>query len=357
MKSIRTLLLGARAAFFRYSGLLWWVKRQMRQRGDVIVLMFHRVLDRPAADQACSLGEIVVSQGHFRKLCQYLARHCEVVSAGEAQPGRSSSKLRVMITFDDGWKDNFTTALPVLRSHDLPATIFVCPALAGQTFPFWPERMVSLLRRQPQHSPRTVESTIESWKHRPQKERDRYMQQLEKTAHRAVASAEATDQLLSWSETEALHREGIAFGSHTQHHEILPLVARDTAWRELRESKESVESMLDVRCDTLAYPNGDYSTQVRDIAETLGYRLAFTTERAAWTSETDPLLIPRCNMYDGNLEGLWGSFSRSAFEYTTFWKAWRATPRHVVKSAQAISRPAPQLAETPTEREREHASR
>ena len=57
----------------------------------------------------------------------------------------SAGKLRVMFTFDDGWKDNYTNALPVMRARGIPATVFVCPGLVGRTLPFWPELVASLL--------------------------------------------------------------------------------------------------------------------------------------------------------------------------------------------------------------------
>jgi peptidoglycan/xylan/chitin deacetylase (PgdA/CDA1 family) len=95
------------------------------------------------------------------------------------------------------------------------------------------------------------------------------------------------------------------------------------ARREIRESREALERQLGKSCDLFAYPNGGFSAAARQILAEEGFRLAFTTERDAWTAECDPLLIPRANICEGNVAGLGGGFSPAMFEYTTFWKTWR----------------------------------
>jgi hypothetical protein len=57
-----------------------------------------------------------------------------------------------------------------------------------------------------------------------------------------------------------------------------------------------------------------------------------TTEKGAWLKNTDPLCIPRVNVYEENLVGPFGHFSPAMFEYTTLWKAWRATPSFAQKT-------------------------
>src|SRR5262249_6380272 len=148
-----------------------------------VVLTFHRVLSPADQQKASSLPGILVSQSLFENLSAYIERCCQAVDAGSARPGGASAKLRVAYTFDDGWRDNYTTALPILKKYSIPATVFVCPGLDGVNLPFWPERMVALLRAQPKPmSCLEIETAIESWKHRPAAERDVYLNQLKNNA-------------------------------------------------------------------------------------------------------------------------------------------------------------------------------
>src|SRR5580698_3429617 len=116
------------ARLLQASGCFWWAKRQLRRRGAVMVLTFHRVLNDAEFRLTCSLPGIVVRRRTFENLAAYMAGKYEAVDfagAIEAPAG----KLRVMFTFDDGWKDNYTNVLPVMRQHGIPATSFVCPGL------------------------------------------------------------------------------------------------------------------------------------------------------------------------------------------------------------------------------------
>ncbi len=67
--------------------------------------------------------------------------------------------MRIMFTFDDGWKDNYTNALPVIRELRIPVTVFVCPGLVGRTLPFWPELVASLACQRPRRPPRVRKSS------------------------------------------------------------------------------------------------------------------------------------------------------------------------------------------------------
>jgi peptidoglycan/xylan/chitin deacetylase (PgdA/CDA1 family) len=132
------------------------------------------------------------------------------------------------------------------------------------------------------------------------------------------------DCTLSWEEIGQMDRAGVAFGSHTHTHQILTKLAAGAVRRELRESKAALDRALGKRCDLFAYPNGEWSEETRRILAEEGFRLAFTTERGVWTEDCDPLRIPRPNICERNLAGLLGGFSPAMFEYTTFWKTWRA---------------------------------
>ncbi len=317
------------------SGSLRWARHQMRRRGAVIVLTFHRVLDDAGYRATDSLAGIIVRRQTFEKLAAYVAERYEAVDVGAAKPGESCRRLRVAFTFDDGWSDNYAFAFPIAQAHGIPLTVFLCPALAGRRAPFWPERVAALLGTIKRHG--EIEATIEELKHCAPEERERRIERL--GAAGVTAPFQPGDSTLSWEAIIAMDRGGVRFGSHTYTHQILTTVPADVVRREVRESKDAIEQALGHPCDLFAYPNGDWSPEIRAMLAESGYRLAFTTKRGAWTAASDRLAIPRLNVYEGNLAGLTGRFSPAMFEYTIFWKAWRAMKGDGLK-ARARRQPA-----------------
>jgi peptidoglycan/xylan/chitin deacetylase (PgdA/CDA1 family) len=132
------------------------------------------------------------------------------------------------------------------------------------------------------------------------------------------------DHTMTWNEIEHLAEKGVTFGSHTHTHTILTRVSLPEAQRELEVSKGEIQTRLGRPCSIFAYPNGDWSIRLRDVVRSAGYQLAFANSPGIWTQDSDPLSIPRVNIWEGSLVGPWGGFSSVAFEYSTFWKAWRS---------------------------------
>jgi peptidoglycan/xylan/chitin deacetylase (PgdA/CDA1 family) len=309
--------------FLFATGTLWWTKRRLCAQGATVVLTFHRVLDDEEYARTSSLPGIVVRRETFAALARYISRHCTPVSLSGRDAAKVHGRVPVAVTFDDGWRDNHVHAFPVANQYRIPLTIFVCPGLESRPFPFWPELAVLWWREA--HSTGgsfpaqygTAEQFIEHLKTLPPAERDRI---LVESATRTPGN-EPNNATLSWDEMTSLSRQGVLFGSHTCTHQILVQIDGTEVRRELTESREILERRLGAPCRTLAYPNGDCSPRVRELAAEAGYQLAFTTRPGVWSRNCDPLLIPRINIWEGKIVGRRGRFSRVAFEYSVFWKA------------------------------------
>ena len=132
--------------------------------------------------------------------------------------------------------------------------------------------------------------------------------------------SEETNQTMTWTEAGQLSRRGVCFGAHTMTHAILTQVGSDTASQEIRQSRPEIEEHLGQSCHWFAYPNGNYTPDVRELVKESGFRFAFTTGPGIWTADTDPLLIPRVNISENHLVGPGGRFSAAVFQYCTFWR-------------------------------------
>jgi peptidoglycan/xylan/chitin deacetylase (PgdA/CDA1 family) len=328
------------------TGCLWWARRQLRRRGAVVVLTFHRVVRESEYRKVHSLPGIIVLQRTFEQLAAHIAKKYEAVDLSMAEPGEPDDRLRVAVTFDDGWSDNYANALPIALAYGLPMAIFLCPGLADCNSPFWPEHVVALLRAAyPNATDEDIEAAIEKLKFSSPEESPSIADLAQaRGSKRAPAEPRSPDSTLSWKEIAVMDQVGVVFGAHSHTHRILTGVADNAARWEVRESKAAIERALGKRCDLFAYPNGDWSSQTRRILNESGFRLAFTTQRGAWTADSDPLAIPRANVYEGNVVGPAGNFSTAMFEYTTFWKAWIASHRKRRPETQAQSVPTAEAA-------------
>lgn len=321
------------------SGALWWAKRELNRHGAIVVLTFHRVLEDDCFSQTDSLPNIVVRKSTFRRLIRYVSSNFEAVDLHRASPGHPSTglpstrlpstRLRVAFTFDDGWRDNFENALPELKAHGVPATVFLCTGLMNRKTPFWPEQVrgtlyESLRATYGRRAGRLVEALIEGLKYCTAEARASHLDLLLQQTNGTPTEFYDRDATLSWEQILEMRRQGIAFGSHTHTHQILTSVHIEDAKAESANSKAVIESKLNESCEIFAYPNGNWSPEIRDVIAESGYRLAFTTDRQAWLPNTDRLAIPRSNVQEEDLIGLTGHFSAAMFDYATFWKIWRS---------------------------------
>jgi len=346
------------------TGLLSWAERRIISSSGIIVLTFHRVLDETELQQSCSQPGMLIRRSTFEKLLQFLRARCAVVSFSQLPPSwdQGLDRPRVAVTFDDGWKDTSDTAYPICRKYQVPITVFVCPTMTGKSLPFWPERVLRVWRAS-LHSPElrqrlravyieaggpeaaeAVQNNSEAlvtWlKILPDKERERVVREIESLTAGDDGSIPASDvdSTMTWHDAARIAADGGLIGSHTNHHLILTHSVLSDVRAELADSKEAIEKALGRPCSAFAYPNGSWSRAVRDLTAEHGYDHAFINEAGVWTSDTDPYLIPRVNIWEGSVVGPLGQFSAIAFRYSVLWHCYRSERRKRSNSAQEPSK-------------------
>jgi peptidoglycan/xylan/chitin deacetylase (PgdA/CDA1 family) len=202
-----------------------------------VVLAYHGVA---AASDASDPHGLLTSPEHLAAHVRLLRRRgFRFVVAGELADDAPPPPRTASLTFDDGWRNWITTALPVLQSLGVRATFFVCPGLFGARHP-----------------------------------------ELDGEA----------GALIDEEEVRALHRAGMEVGSHTLSHRDLRRLDDSELEHELLESKRAVEGLTGEPCRTLAYPYGHYDERVVRAAADAGYALAFGWLPGPWKALEAPRL-------------------------------------------------------------------
>jgi peptidoglycan/xylan/chitin deacetylase (PgdA/CDA1 family) len=313
------------ASLLRASGLLYLAKKWV-QRSGAIVLTFHRVLTDSELQQTASLPGMIVRSDTFSGFLKYASESCEFIDVAREPEWLSTGKLKLAVTFDDGWSDNATGAYPLARQYQAPIVIFIVPDKTGTELPFWPERTAAALDRDlsahgDESSATYIEEAIEELKELPARERERRIRQMT-AAHTAIRSSASVDKTMTWEQIAELHAGGVRFGSHTSTHEILTVIPSAQAEEEIAASRSLIEHRLRVPCSLFSYPNGDCSDLVRGLVARAGYRFAFLNQDpGVWTRNCDPLLIPRVNVCEYHLVDSKGKFSPLIFDYAVVWSA------------------------------------
>lgn len=282
--------------------------------GGFQVLLYHRVGD--SGDPFLPALPAEVFEGQMR----HLARHYRVLdleSATVAAQQRSLPPNAVVVTFDDGYRDVFTDAFPILRRHGLPAMVFLTTGAIGSGEILWHDRVfrafsltrVPELRFGPEGRSHVLRGAgdrsrvrdeilgyLKSLDEQPRSEQIGLL--LEELEVEDVPRAPGL--MLDWDEVREMERNGITFGSHTVSHPILSRVPEERVRRELEDSKTALERELERPARSFAYPNGqaaDFNPTVTRLLAETGYRFAVTTipgvNRIARGAEPETLLTLR----------------------------------------------------------------
>lgn len=291
-----------------------WARRRIARERAIVVLMFHRVLNDDDWERTNSLPGMIIRDRTFASLIDHAVRSADIVPAEDGRPGTGQGlRPRLIFTFDDGWIDNATVALPIATERQVSFTIFVCPGLMDSHEPFWTERAVAFSGGEPADA----NEFIEKLKRMPPSERREKMTSL---ANRPRRDPAEVDRTMSWDDVRRLQDAGVTFGSHSYEHEILTHLHGAELSRDLARARVEIQEKLQNACLLMAYPNGGTSPEVAAAVAGAGHAIAYTTDPRIWMRGEGAHNVPRINMCEAKLVGPSGTFSGAAFDYAVYWR-------------------------------------
>lgn len=279
-----------------------------RHETPLVTLMYHRILPRDDPRYALEEPGMIVTPESFEAQLRTLKKLFTILPLSEwierRQHNQPLPRRACAVTFDDGWRDNFEFALPILVREQVPATIFVVSDMIGTHRQFWPNRLAALLadtsldRRAPAFQwlrdrpgfsvegkldREAIAALIDSCKALGDTDIEQRLEPMEVAASQPTAAP-----LMDWQQLRAMRRTGlIDIGSHTRNHRrLLAGVDAATLHSEIVDSRTRIESELDCPVRLFCYPNGDASPAAKTLVDQ--HYLAAVTTRSGINSAATP---------------------------------------------------------------------
>src|SRR5262249_15993493 len=278
-------------------------------RGQALIITYHRFSERE--------GGAEISARAFAEQVKYLAAHYTLVPLSQLADclrRREIPPSLAAITIDDGYRDAYEIAFPILRKHRAPATVFVVSEFVEGAIWLWtdkPRHLTALA------APQAFEIVIEGHKLRLELNGAASRARAARAVNAALKSLseEARDATLerlafdlsvkpperppveygaiNWRQAREMADAGGEFGSHTLTHPILTSLSDDRLREEVGQWGDRIQNALGRKVETFCYPNGDYDPRARLEVARAGYLCAVTTEVGLNNERNDLLAVRR----------------------------------------------------------------
>ncbi|MCP9452153.1 MAG: polysaccharide deacetylase family protein [Nitrospira sp.] len=332
MLRMKSLLKVAIAHGLYAVGLLQlWLRIKLRRKA--VVLMYHRVLTEEEMKVTGSHPAIVVTRETFAMQMETLHKRFHVITIDEfvermerKMPFENSSCL---VTFDDGWRDNYYNAFPLLTHHQIPAVIFLPVNYIGTQRLFWQEALVHGLltaikeaRQDPSKAsllreiiaPLGLEQCIECTDADPRQriielitlrrkrfelvEVNKVLTRLDQELPIRWDDAKATDGFITWEHVTEMLKKGVQFGGHGSEHHLLSEIPLDEARKDIEECTSVLVTRLKKPPIYFSYPRGYRTPQVIEAVQQSGYRVAFIANGGHVKCDDDRFTVRRINIFE-----------------------------------------------------------
>jgi peptidoglycan/xylan/chitin deacetylase (PgdA/CDA1 family) len=282
------------ATFLARTGLGSVVRSLGGWRG-VVALNYHRIGN--PSESPFHPGLFSATQDMFDEHLRFLSRHLDVVRPDDITSGLDRRGRYLLITFDDGYRDNYDRAFPVLRAHGVPATFFVTTGFLGRARVSWWDEiawMVGRSRRDtmpagpdlparlgltPLHRAETTSELLRVFKTLPADRTEGFLDFVATaTGSGRCPDAEASALWMTWDMVRELGDSGMVIGGHTVDHAIMSRLSPDAQERQIRGCAEDLRAQAQMRMRFFSYPvglPGTFSQHTRACLRACGVELAF----------------------------------------------------------------------------------
>lgn len=314
-----------------YSGIISLFEK-LKSFNGIRILAYHKI-----NNDCPNYLNLSTKISNFEKQMEYLRKHYHIVSLQEVvslmKANQKIPKRTVAITFDDGYKDTYTNAYPILKKYNIPATIFLTLNPIEYKIPLWFECIIyaitntsrKTLNLEPvglkkylvdslKEKRETIDQIVSYTKKLNKEDREILLKFMSKELQVDLDDLKMKEELLSWEEINEMKSNGISFGAHSMSHSILTQMPLKEAEYEICESKRMIGEKLGEKVSFFAYPNGgkgDFNEDIINILKDNGFSGACTLIEGV--NNTDTFALKRLNIYEEVTRGISGAFSKPLF--------------------------------------------
>ncbi len=303
------------------------------QWNGLVVFNYHRIGDPSETLLDHALFSATATE--FDQQVRFLKRNFDVIGVADLPRVLHDSSARaVMITFDDGYIDNYEIAFPILQQHDAAALFFIASGYLDDHPVAWWDEVAWMVRtsglRQlcwEKHFPqslsleneestrRTIREILLKLKSIPEENADNFLIQLGEVTGTGRCPCEVSDQLwMSWDMVREMDQSGIDFGGHTVNHPVLANCDVDRQRMEISNSKQRIEAELGHSITTFSYPVGQrdsFTEETKKLLEQAGYEWGFSFYGGYCpASQFDPYDLKRMPVEERVHQNLFRSIAR-----------------------------------------------
>ena len=267
--------------------------------GNPKFIMYHGVVD-DNDDIECWW---LIKQSKFANQIKYIKNHFNIISIDEAYAYISANKgfpkNACVLTFDDGYKNYMTKALPILKAEQVPSTVYITTGISPRQGMIWADKLFYALYKSKldlldltdikfgiwpmydkQEKIESAHEIVNSLKRIPPQRKTELMEEIEKYLEisqdkRPYLNGNNPFVLLSIEDIQKLSLEPlVTIGSHSVNHEILTTLSIKEAEEEITLSKHMLELWINKPINHFSYPDGKYNAPIKEIVKKAGYKTA-----------------------------------------------------------------------------------
>lgn len=309
---------------FAFALLYWsgiWLLFRYLNRRKIAILMYHGVADKQI------INWTQVPAHEFERQMKYIRRRCNPVALKRGveilEKNSDKDNHSIVVTFDDGFKNNYTCAYPIMKTFNIPSTVFLTTSFVDKDPRYgrilWTDYISSILQSTAKnHLDLTdfglgridLSDSLKRYHAKGQicfelkkldyEEKNRIIDQIGRRLDSGVSEYDYNIfRSLDWDDVDILSKEGLMeFGAHTVNHEILPRLPHDVMEREILDSKRIIEDRTGKPVTAFAYPNGSFNGEVKGSVSS-HYDCAVTSAEGLNHRGIDRYELRRFNIFNG----------------------------------------------------------